>query len=642
MQKVLTRDIENLKNNILSEDPAIATDLDGVITYWSGGSEQLFGYHGAETTGRNFSILYFDEDHTFLEKNIFAALKTNDTHELTLRLRKKNNEPLYCTLKISTLLDASGKAYGMMGFINDITQQMQQEKEKRVISDRKYKEIFNTVPVSIWEEDISELRVLFGELKAQGVADIESYLREHPEIVKSAMRCIKTIDVNDYTTKLYKVASKSDLIDKSLSPFLTKDAKKIFISELVAIWNEEEIFTAETTHKTLDGNLLYLSVMIRIPSVKDIDKSMLVCVQDLTSNKFTENALRISEEKYRSVVDATSEWIWEVDTNRRIIYSNDTVNDILGYSTIDIFNVDICDFMHEDEASRVKSEWTAILEAEKSWNIIERKWTDKDNKLHYLEGSAFPIYNNKNKIIGYRGLERDVTEKKINAELLIVAKKMAATGELSARIAHEINNPLAGIKNSFQLIKQSFDPKHKDYKYVGLIEKEIDRVADIVRQMYGLYKDNEIECFELKKIIDEIIFLFKSNANKNIKFEVDVDVSSEANILNYSEASFKQILFNFISNAVDAYDENGIVYINSKVEKGLFYLCVADNGRGINKEDASRIFDPFFSTKRTPYKGLGLGLSTCENIVELLNGKIEYISDKKYKTEFRVTLPYKD
>lgn len=640
----LKKDAAKLKSNLSSVDSAIATDLDGLITYWSVGAEQLFGYQKNEIIRKYISSLYFDEDHAFLEKNIFETLKssTSGTHELTLRLRKKSGEPLYCRLKFSVLLSSSGKPCGMIGFVVDITEHMLEEQEKRVISDQKYQEIFNTVPVSIWEEDISELRLFFEKLKTQGVIDIENYLRDHPEVVTSAMRCIKVVDVNNYSAKLYRAASKRDLIDKSLAPLITEDSKKLFIYELVAIWNKEEIFAIETTNKTFDGDILYLSIVFRIPSVEDLDQSMLVCIQDLTENKFTENALRTSEEKYRSVVDATSEWIWEVDINRRIIYSNDTVNAILGYSTIDIFNTDLCEFMHKDDANRMKADWLNILDMKESWNNIERRWFDKDNKLHYLESTAFPVYDNEKKVIGYRGLERDVTEKKNNAELLIAAKKMAAAGELSARIAHEINNPLAGIKNSFQLIKRSLNPKYKDFKYVELIDKEIDRIAEIVRQMYGLYKENvnEIEYFDLKKVINEIIFLLKSDTDKKIKFEINV--SDEASFLNYSEASFRQILFNFISNAVDAYDESGVIYINSTVKNDFFYLSVADNGRGIKKEDASRIFDPFFSTKKIPGKGLGLGLSTCKNIVELMGGEIECIPDKVYKTELRITLPYKD
>jgi len=158
-------------------------------------------------------------------------------------------------------------------------------------------------------------------------------------------------------------------------------------------------------------------------------------------------------------------------------------------------------------------------------------------------------------------------------------EKLAATGRMAARIAHEINNPLGGIKNSFLLIKDAIPEDHTYYRYVKLIEKEIDRISRIVRQMFDLYRpDQESRVdFSVKDAIDDIVTLLKANLRKS-GIRVEIDTRGALGVVTMLEASFRQILYNLLLNAIEASPPEGIVRVEAKVSDEVFTLTVSDEG----------------------------------------------------------------
>jgi len=231
-------------------------------------------------------------------------------------------------------------------------------------------------------------------------------------------------------------------------------------------------------------------------------------------------------------------------------------------------------------------------------------------------------------------------EAKRAAEALRQSEKQTAMGQMAARIAHEINNPLAGIKYAFLLVKDAIPRNHPDYEYVGRIERELERIAHIVRQMFDLYRPDQESPREVAvdTVIRDVVALLQANCRER-HVAIGMDTPA-APVVSLHEGSLRQVLFTMLQNAVEASPPGKRVQISARVADDRLTLAVADRGQGIPEDVRSQVFEPFFTTKRgLPRGGLGLGLSVCKGIVDGMGGSIDFESQPGQGTMFRVILP---
>ena len=220
-------------------------------------------------------------------------------------------------------------------------------------------------------------------------------------------------------------------------------------------------------------------------------------------------------------------------------------------------------------------------------------------------------------------------------------EKLAASGRMAATVAHEINNPLSAIKGGFLLIKDSIPEDNKYYDYVGMIEKEIDRIARIVKQMFNLSRpyQGKISEFNAISVIRDVITMLDGIGSEQCVF---ITFSGHDNMIKVimSEDHFRQVLYNIIKNGIEASSEGGSVEVRAKSVDSRLNIIVSDLGEGISDDVRSKIFDPFFTTK-TKYSdsGLGLGLATTKVVAEAMGGSLDCISEKDKGTAFTIDLP---
>ena len=259
-------------------------------------------------------------------------------------------------------------------------------------------------------------------------------------------------------------------------------------------------------------------------------------------------------------------------------------------------------------------------------DITERRRAEEELKKH--EERLEELVRERTQKI--RELERQRTE----------IEKLAAAGLIAARIAHEINNPLAGIKNSFLLVKDAIPQDHRYYQYVGRIETEINRVARIVRQMFDVYRpEQEIKKeFSVDKTVYEVVALLEAAWQEN---NITIKIDSKPITMEMPEGLLRQVLYNIFLNAIEASPQGGVVKIMTEVDNEILTLLISDQGVGIPLEVQPRIFEPFFTSKDGSRKGLGLGLSVSKDIAKKLGGDIGFESEPGKGTLFRIILPLK-
>jgi signal transduction histidine kinase len=301
-----------------------------------------------------------------------------------------------------------------------------------------------------------------------------------------------------------------------------------------------------------------------------------------------------------------------------------------------------------------------------SGESVDVQAVHRNGETRWVSLSWQPMYAASGRYLGFRTSVRDVTERRnLREELRLHAEhleqlvqertarlrqleqrqqqmeKLAALGQLAAGVAHEINNPLAGIRNAFELFKSGLSPQDEHFELLELIDREIERISAIVLQMYQLYRrgPSQPSKFSMAQILGEVISLLESVARKR-SVHLTCDLGNGAANVFLAEGEVKQILYNLIRNALQASPENEAVSVQLSHNAEEVAVHVQDRGAGIPDEIIPRIFDPFFTTKHgNDEPGMGLGLSVSRSLIEATGGRIEVISSRGQGAKFSAIFP---
>lgn len=207
---------------------------------------------------------------------------------------------------------------------------------------------------------------------------------------------------------------------------------------------------------------------------------------------------------------------------------------------------------------------------------------------------------------------------------LLQTERLAALGQMSASIAHEVNNPLGIIKNYLLLVRRTIQESPQSLGHLSVVEQEIDRIATIVRQLLEFHRPKPmvLDPVDLAAVINDVLS-FMGRLLESAGVEVVRDYQGESFVVMGSADSLKQVFLNLLINARDAMSEGGKVTIRVRRHQEQVITEVADSGPGVSPEVSSHIFEPFFTTKEVG-KGTGLGLSVCYGIIKSHNGSITF------------------
>ena len=239
--------------------------------------------------------------------------------------------------------------------------------------------------------------------------------------------------------------------------------------------------------------------------------------------------------------------------------------------------------------------------------------------------------------------ERERSEKelqKVNKQLLH-AEKLSALGQLSASIAHEFNNPLMGIRNTLEQVRQGTKLEDSLSELVELSINESNRVMNLSQQLKDFYRPSSgtPRPLNLHNAIDDMLMLKKNDFHKeNIQLKKEyADCFPDVNVV---EDQFKQVILNLLQNANEACPRGGTLTIRTRNLDSTVEVEIEDTGQGIPQDHMEKIFDPFFTTKGE-VKGTGLGLSVSYGIIKRHEGDLRVKSTKGKGSQFVITLPIK-
>lgn len=347
-----------------------------------------------------------------------------------------------------------------------------------------------------------------------------------------------------------------------------------------------------------------------------------------------------------SIIQNISSGLITVDFSGKIVFANRAGAGILGYNEIELLDKHLADIIGSKAAQTILQphEGDTSVGAE----ILIQTKQAKDIYIGYTTSFR---YDSEKKMVGYILSFRDITQIKEMRSTILKMDRLVSLGMLTSGIAHEIRNPLAGIKTMAQALEKELGSDDARSEYVSRIIKQINRLNELLKAFFTYAKPvrPEKKYCDLAAIVKEVRELTRQRC-ENEKINVEEFYDPYLSKLFVDENQVEQVLINLIINAIDAMKHGGVLTIEAQNAKRalpprftepreMIEIKISDTGMGISKDNLKSIFDPFFTTKQN---GVGLGLSIVYRIIHEHGGEVLVDSVEKKGTTFTILLPLHD
>ena len=402
--------------------------------------------------------------------------------------------------------------------------------------------------------------------------------------------------------------------------------------------------TVETRFKRKDGKILHILMSSTPLNPNDLASGVTFTALDITKRKNAENAVRESEEKYRSIMDSMDDAAYICSPEYRIEYMNPSMEKMIGHDGVGqccyetIFGTDeICP--------------DCVFDQVKQGRILKKELFNKKNNRTYHTSNS-PI-THPDASVSMLTVFRDITDIKQMEGIVQQAQKMEAIGTLAGGIAHDFNNILFPIIGFSEMLLDDIPDDDQSRASIKNIHKGALRAKELVQQIltFSRQEDNEVRLMKIQPILKEALKMIRSTVPSTIDIRQDIDPGCDP--VKADPTQIHQIIMNLTTNAYHSMEADGGSMdvtlkqvelkkqdlVNPEMEAGSYAcLTVRDTGVGMSKALTEKIFDPFFTTKKKG-KGTGMGLSVVHGIVTGMGGEIQIRTKPGKGSEFTLYFP---
>jgi PAS domain S-box-containing protein len=343
---------------------------------------------------------------------------------------------------------------------------------------------------------------------------------------------------------------------------------------------------------------------------------------------------------YRDILDSIDRGIVTVDLQGKITSCNRALEEILEVEANTIVGCSLEEaFRREDPFYQFLQE---SIQEEPLLQDRDLAYTSKKGRIKPLRVTTFPLRKKTGERVGGILLVKDMTEIRKLEERVQRASRLAALGQLTQRLVHEIRNPLSAMDINLQLLEERLGSRSEDPeigRYLEIISTETRRLNEVLRnaQVFSKPESPDLETIDLHQIIDQVVFLIKEEALRK-KIEISESLQAKHSMVKADPDQMKQVFLNLFKNSIEAMSEGGKFEVLSRNDgQGkIIGVELVDTGSGIPMANLQDVFDPYFTTKK---KGTGLGLSVVHNIISQHGGTIDVTSWLGEGTIFSIILP---
>ena len=414
---------------------------------------------------------------------------------------------------------------------------------------------------------------------------------------------------------------------------------------------------AEARLRRFDG--VYRWFLFRMRPLRDEDGKIRLwygSATDIEDRKRTEVALRESEQRFRDYAETASDWLWETGPDHRVTQlSEHTRNSgILVASVLGRRRWELA--TNPDAEAEKWRQHRATLDAHLPFRDLVYRTENNVGAPTYVRTSGKPFFDAGGRFLGYRGVSTDITAviraeqaeqalRKAQAELAHVTR-VTTLGELTASIAHEINQPLAALITNAEACMSWLGRSPPDLaaarRSVEWIVEDANRTSEVIRRVRALAKktDTDKAQLDINELVREAMALVQRELSRH-EVSLRMELAPGLPAIYGDRVQLQQVIINLVMNAIEAMQcvtdrPRRLAIRSGRDDLGRVFLTVADCGAGVSEADAERIFTPFFTTKSG---GMGMGLAICRSIVEAHAGRLSTFPNEEGGATFQFVLP---
>jgi len=595
--------VSNLSDIVLLTDAATGETGPGIV-FVNKAFERLTGYSSAETMGLSPRFLQGEKtDHSVLAEIHAAVEKRQPIRRQLINYRKDGTE-FWLDIDIVPIFDAAGKCTHFAAIERDIT---------------KTKEI---------EESLNLFRAL---------------MERSPDVIEVIdPQTGRYLDVNETACRRLGY-SRQEMLSLCVTDILMTKERPFPLQANVEEIRKTGFKTFESRHRRKDGSTFPIEVNVQYI---DLNRGYLVAVvRDITERNRAEG--QIAEQA--ALLDKAQDAILVRDLEGKVLFWNKGAERMYGWTGKEVMGGNVCDFYCPDPQKFQEINEQTLSTGEWHGELQHRT---KDGRKISVEGRWTLIRDDEGHAKSVLTINTDITEKKGIEARFLRAQRMESIGTLAGGIAHDLNNVLAPIMMSIEILKDTTDDPQKTI-ILETIEASARQGADIVRQVLSFARGMEGKRVEVqpKHLLKDLETIIKNTFPKNIRLRFSIP-NDTWTILG-DPTQVYQVLLNLCVNARDAMPDGGSLTVNVEncvldehhsamsieTKPGRYlHVSVIDSGMGIPQDTVDKIFEPFFTTKDLN-KGTGLGLSTVMAIVKSHGGNISVYSEPGKGATFNVYLP---
>ncbi len=600
-------------------DACVEFDLKGKCTFCNEAAFKLLGYTRETYMQLSHRQRYPSREAADRDFRFYNEIYTTDIplKIFETELRHKDGHVVVHEISASPIRDEAGQIIGFRGIGRDITDRKKLEAEQA-----RYRDYVENLEDLCFETDLRGNITFVNESACLrlGYANRNQLLGMNNRLYSKPPEAKKMADA---FKELYRTGIPTKIID-----FEVLDAKS-------------------------NPRIMQISVSL----IRDMDGTptgFRGLARDITELKRLEEAQARSADFIANVEDGC----FETDLEGFCTFCNEAIVRLMGYSREEIMKMNYKAYTTPEEGRRIVQLYAEMLRTGNPVKIYNHEMICKGGERRFADISASIIRNADGKPVGFRGINRDVTERRNMEkeqehlkEQLNQAQKLEAIGTLAGGVAHDFNNLLMGIQGYASLMLLDKDSSHPDYEKLRAIEMQVRSGADLTKQLLGYARGGryEIKPTNMNDLIEKAAAMF-GRTRKEIRihrkptrdlWNVEVD-----------RGQIEQMLLNLFLNAWQAMPGGGSLYLETEnvvlsesftrphgMKSGHYVkISVTDTGVGMDENTRTRIFEPFFTTKEMGH-GSGLGLASAYGIIKGHEGMITVYSEKGHGTTFNIYLP---
>ena len=580
-------------------DTLVTITPDGKIGDVNAATEMVTGYTRAELIGTYFDSYFTDPEKA--RTGYQQAFDIGKVKDYELEIQHKNGHVTPVVYNASVYRDESGEVAGVFAAARDVTERKQAERQL-ILLNLALESAANAIIITDHQGEIHWANPAFTKMTGYPFEEVKN---KNPRFLKSGMQD------QEYHRNLWE----------------TILAGSVWHGELINRRKDGSLYNEDQTITPVFDQSGHISNFISIR-------------QDITEHKQAEEALRKSEDQYRSLVLATTQIVWQTSADGVVSedlpmwrsYTGQTKQEILGKGWINA--------LHPADQQRTAEIWSHAVETKTPYDT-EYRIRSQTGEYGYFGVRGVPTKDVNGDISGWIGTCTDITEKKNVENQLIQAEKHAVIGRMVGSVTHEINNPLQTIKNCLFLISQDTESDSPNKEPLEMALSETQRMGNIVGQLRQLYRPQASQTMvaqELLSIIGEVHALIIPHLINSKVIWRPLPGLQDCKVFCAKEQLI-EVFLNLCTNAIDSMQPAGgelFVDMDFNTAKGKVGVIFRDTGPGISSEILPHLFEPFMTTKEY---GLGLGLSICYGIIQKHGGQITVESQPGQGTSFTVWLP---